>query len=278
MADMQVPTPAGVFDVMTVGPRDGRPVLLLHGFPESAAQWTEQLAALGGAECFAVAPDQRGYSPGARPEYVEDYRIELLVGDVLAVADHFGWQRFDLVGHDWGAAVAWATAAAHPSRIRTLTAVSVPHPDPFGDAVRDDEDQRTRSRYIPVFQSSDAEEILLAHDAEKLRRIYSPGVPGHHADSYVRRFTEPGALTAALNWYRATRFEDAGIGPVTVPTLYVWSTEDAAIGATAAHATAHHVTGPYRFETLEGVSHWIPEQAPDALNRLLLQHLADHQE
>ncbi|MCI2417596.1 alpha/beta hydrolase [Saccharopolyspora sp. K220] len=274
---IQIPTPAGKFDALTAGPEDGRPVLLLHGFPEAAVQWSEQLSVLGGAECFAVAPDQRGYSPGVRPEQVTDYRMAELVGDVLAIAEHFGWSRFDLVGHDWGAAVGWATAAAHPDRVRTLTAVSVPHLDPFGDAMRNDEDQHQRSAYMQVFRSSGAEKTLLADNAKKLRQIYYPGVPQHHVDDYVQRLTEPGALTAALNWYRAMRFGGSRIGPITVPTLYVWSTEDVAIGSTAALATAEHVTGPYRFEMLADVSHWIPEEAPETLTRLLLEHLVAHQ-
>lgn len=274
----QIPTPAGTFDALTAGPQDGRPVLLLHGFPEAAVEFSEQLAVLGGAECFAVAPDQRGYSPGVRPEQVSDYRMSELVGDVLAIAEHFGWERFDLVGHDWGGAVAWATAAAHPDRVRTLTAVSTPHLDAFADALRNDEDQAQRSAYMQVFRSSTAEKTLLADGATKLRRIYYPGVPDHHVDDYVQRLTEPGALTAALNWYRAARFDSGEIGPVRVPTLYVWSTEDVALGSTAALATAEHVTGPYRFEMLEDVTHWVPEEAPDSLNRLLLEHLLAHQD
>ncbi|MER7081289.1 alpha/beta fold hydrolase [Saccharopolyspora kobensis] len=278
MADyIQIPTPAGKFDALTAGPQDGRPVLLLHGFPEAAVEWSEQLAVLGGAECFAVAPDQRGYSPGVRPQQVSDYRMTELVDDVLAIAEHFGWDRFDLVGHDWGAVVAWTTAAAHPERIRTLTAVSIPHPDPFNAALREDEDQATRSAYIQEFRSSTAEKALLADNAKKLRRIYYPGVPEHHVDDYVQRLTEPGALTAALNWYRAARYNSREIGPVEVPTLFAWSTEDVAVGSTAALATADHVTGPYRFEMLEDVSHWIPEEAPDTFTRLLLQHLLAHQ-
>ncbi|WP_433873351.1 alpha/beta fold hydrolase [Saccharopolyspora sp. CA-218241] len=274
---IQIPTPAGTFDALSAGPEDGRPVLLLHGFPEAAQQWTEQLAVLGGAECHAVAPDQRGYSPGVRPEQVLDYRMEELVGDVLSIAGHLGWDRFDLVGHDWGAAVAWATAAAHPDRVRTLTAVSVPHPDPFGDAVRGDEDQQQRSAYMRVFRTAGAERTLLDDGARALRGVYGGAVPQHHVDDYVQRLSEPGALTAALNWYRAMRYGGGRIGPIAVPTLYVWSTEDVAIGSTAALATADHVTGPYRFEMLEDISHWIPEQAPEALSRMLLEHLLAHQ-
>ncbi|MFC7340074.1 alpha/beta fold hydrolase [Saccharopolyspora griseoalba] len=275
---IQIPTPAGNFDALTSGPEDGRPVLLLHGFPEAAVEWSEQLAVLGGAECFAVAPDQRGYSPGVRPQNVADYKMDELVGDVLAIAEHFGWQRFDLVGHDWGAAVAWAVAAAHPDRVRTLTAVSIPHVDAFTKVIREDEDQQQRSAYMQALRASTAEKTLLADDARKLRAIYRPGgVPDHHLDDYVRRLTEPGALTAALNWYRAMK-HNPEIGPVKVPTLYVWSTEDVAVGSAAAMATEQHVTGPYTFEMLQDVTHWIPEEAPDSLNRLLLRHLVAHQE
>jgi pimeloyl-ACP methyl ester carboxylesterase len=273
---LQIPTAAGRFDALTTGPEGGRAVLFLHGFPEAGLQWTAQLSVLGGANCHAVAVDQRGYSPGVRPEAVAEYRLEELVGDVVAIADHLGWQRFDLVGHDWGAVVAWATAAIHPQRLRTLTAVSVPHPDAYAKALREDPDQQQRSAYIRVFRSSGAERTLLANNAEKLRRIYDFKIPERHVTEYVQRFTEPGALTAALNWYRAAAF--GTVGPVSVPTLYVWSTDDVAIGSTGALACGDHVTGPYRFEVLEDVSHWIPEEAPELLSRLLLEHLLAHQD
>lgn len=278
MADYtQISTPAGTFDALTAGTEDGREVLLLHGFPEASLQWTDQLGVLGDAGCRAVAPDQRGYSPGARPDEVFDYRMEELVGDVLAIADQLGWQRFDLIGHDWGAAVAWATAAGNSERVRTLTAVSVPHTDAFGNALRDDEDQQQRSAYMRDFRTPGVERTLLEDNAKKLRRIYDFKIPEQHVDEYVQRLSEPGALTAALNWYRAARY-GGPIGPVSVPTLYVWSTEDVAVGSTAALASAEHVTGPYRFEMLEDISHWIPEQAPEVLSRLILEHLLAHQD
>lgn len=271
-----VTTPAGSFDGLAAGEEDGRPVLLLHGFPEAASEWTHQLAALAAAGYRAVAPDQRGYSPGVRPEAVADYRMELLVEDVLAIADALGWSRFDLVGHDWGAAVAWMVADEHPDRIRTLTAVSVPHPVPFFLALQEDPDQQQRSAYIQVFrQKGQAEKRLLADNAQTLRQVYGYGVPRSRVEDYVARLSEPGALTAALNWYRAMR-PDSSVGRITVPTLYVWSTDDVAIGSTAALATADWIDGPYHFEVLEDVSHWIPEEAAETLSQLLLQHLAGH--
>ena len=267
-----VETAEGAFDAIAAGPPDGRPVLFLHGFPEAAVQWEHQVAVLGRAGHRAVAFDQRGYSPGVRPADPRQYAVDALVGDVLAVADALGWARFDLVGHDWGAAVAWWTAHEHPERLRTLTAVSTPHPRALADAMRTDEDQHLRSGYLTEWRSSSTEKRMLADDAAALRRMFEWQVPPSRVDEYVRRLSEPGALTAALNWYRAGR-PDGRIGQVAVPTMYVWSTEDVAFGSTAAFDTAKWVSGPYRFEMLEDVTHWVPEQAPEALAALLLEHL-----
>jgi pimeloyl-ACP methyl ester carboxylesterase len=269
------------FSALGQGPPGGRPVLFLHGFPQTSWSWHHQLDALAASGFRAVAFDQRGYSSGARPPNIDDYRIDALVADALAVADALGMERFDLVGHDWGAMVAWVTAARHPDRIRTLTAVSVPHPTAFAAALAGgDSDQAGRSSYIGVFrQEGVAERALLSEDrsGDGLRAMFaasglSPG--SAEVEVFVAAMLEPGALTAALNWYRAMSAESLGdVGTITVPTLYVWSTEDLALGRQAAEATGQYVSGPYRFEILTGVSHWIPEAAPDELSRLLLEHL-----
>lgn len=259
------------FDALVAGPGDGEVVLLLHGFPQSAAMWRPQLEALAGAGYRAIAFDQRGYSPGARPEGPENYRIDELVGDALAVA---GPQPFHVVGHDWGAVVAWHLAAKHPERIRTLTALSVPHPLAFATALASPaSDQRAQSSYIGLFQMAGvAEDLLLGGGlAVMLAESRYPG----DIDERVAAMSEPGALTGALNWYRSIDFGLVrGVHGITVPTLYIWSTGDVAVAREGAEATARHVDGPYRFEILEGVSHWIPEEAPDVLNRLLLEHLS----
>jgi len=264
-----------IFDALAVGPADGELVLLLHGFPQSSHEWRAQLGPLGASGYRAVAPDQRGYSPRARPLGVEHYRAEPLVADVIGMADRLGADRFHLVGHDWGAAVAWHTAGRHPERLRSLAAVSVPHPAAFAGALNRD-DQRQRSSYIEVFRHEGrAEELLLEDDGGRLRAMLAGSGLSGDVDEYVRRMREPGAMTAALNWYRAADVGSIdGLGPITTPTMYVWSTEDIALGREAAEATVAHVEGPYRFEVLEGVSHWVPEEAADALNRLLLDHLS----
>src|SRR4051794_18640001 len=266
-----------VFDAVADGPADGRLVMLLHGFPQTSRCWRHVLPVLADAGHRVVAPDQRGYSPGARPEGVESYRVPALVGDVIGLLDALGADRADIVGHDWGAAVAWQVAARHPDRVRTLTAVSVPHPIAFVDALRHDDDQRQRSQYMKLFrQEGVAEELLLRDGGLALRTVFGE-LSAEDVEPYVSRMCEPGVLTAGLNWYRAQQLTDIeGVGPTAVPTLYVWSDNDSALGATAAHATAAHVSASYRFEVLPGVSHWIPEQAPDDLSTWLLEHLSAH--
>jgi pimeloyl-ACP methyl ester carboxylesterase len=263
-----------VFDARADGPDDGELVLLLHGFPQTSFSWRNQLGALSAAGYRAVAPDQRGYSPGARPTDVGEYRVERLVGDVLGFADALGVERFHLVGHDWGGAVAWQVAGRHPERLRTLTSLSTPHPAAFRRSIQDGE-QRDKSSYMLFFRSPEAEPFFLDNDAAGLRALYTAsGLADDAVEEYVRVLTQPGAMSAALNWYRAA---DPGLveglGPITTPTMYVWSTYDPALGREAAEGTAAHVEGPYRFEVLEGVGHWIAEETPDALNTLLLDHL-----
>lgn len=271
---LRIPTEPGTFDALVAGPLGGEAVLLLHGFPECSVQWDHQLGALGAAGYHVVAPDQRGYSPGVRPAAVEDYRLEELAGDVFRMADALGWAEFHLVGHDWGAAVAWAAAAWTPERVRSLVTLSVPHPTPFAAAIRGDEDQAQRSAYLRMFREPrTAERRLLADDAALLRQIYERKVPRSHIEEYVTRLTEPGALTAALNWYRAMGMSTTDVGEITVPTTYLWGTEDVAVGSVAALGTEKQVTGPYRFAMLEDLSHWMCEEAGSLVSDVLLAHL-----
>ncbi len=280
--DMELAAGSWRFRARAAGPEDGRLVLMLHGFPQSSYQWRHQLAALGEAGYRAVAFDQRGYSPGARPEGVENYSVDRLVTDVLAVADELNSHQIDLVGHDWGAAVAWQVAIRYPERLRSLTAVSVPHGAAFRAALASTSgEQLRRSSYIAFFQQEGtAEEALLADGGAGLRRLFEVSAYPDDPAPYIELMQEPGTMTGALSWYRAlakggvdAAFASVAMGPVTVPTLYVWSDQDPAIGREAAEGTAQHVEAPYRFEVMAGVSHWIPEAAPDELNRLLLDHL-----
>jgi pimeloyl-ACP methyl ester carboxylesterase len=271
---IDLPIGAMTFRARVAGPGDGELVLLLHGFPQTSAEWSHQIDALAAAGYRVVAPDQRGYSTGARPAGDEQYRYNALVADVLAFADWAGAHRFHLAGHDWGGLIAWMVAMHAPERLRSLTAVSVPHPAAFAAALATDADQQARSSYVPLFREAGAAERFLADDAAFMRAVLSGATSGA-LDDYVRVLTDPGAMDAALAYYRANDFSDPpDRSSVTVPTLFVWSTDDVALGRTAAEGTGAHVKGPYRFEVLEGVSHWIPDEAPEALSALMLEHLA----
>lgn len=274
----QVAANGMVFDALTAGPKHGEPVILLHGFPEFKEQWMAQLAALAGAGYRAVAVDQRGYSPGARPADVAAYEVGPLVSDVIAIADALGFPRFHLVGHDWGACVAWTVASLHPDRVKSLASFSTPHTAALHHFAQDG-DQKQRLVYVDLFRTPHvAESAFLGNNAEVLRGVYQGKVPADRVELFVQRLSEPGALTAAFNWYRAL---GPGIvlipfaGRITVPTAYVWSDQDMALGRDAAWATASWVDAPYRFEAWPGVTHWIPEEVPDRANRFLLQHLSE---
>ncbi|MFF3071354.1 alpha/beta fold hydrolase [Kitasatospora sp. NPDC057936] len=265
------------FDALAAGPADGELVLLLHGFPEFADCWTAELTALAAAGYRAVAVDQRGYSPDARPEDIADYAVEHLVADALGFADALGSPRFHLVAHDWGGLVAWALASAHPERLHSLTVLATPHPEALFEAMNNGSDQRERSQYVKLFRQPGnvAEHGMLADDAARLHTLYRGALTEELIESNVRRLTEPGALTAGLNWYRAINDElRVPAGEITVRTLFVWGTEDMALGRDAAELTAKHVSAPYRFVPLEGATHWLPEADADRIMPLLLEHLA----
>jgi pimeloyl-ACP methyl ester carboxylesterase len=262
------------FDAIAAGPFNGDLVLCLHGFPQFADAWTPVLEALGAAGFRAVAFDQRGYSPGARPAGIAAYAMPHLVADVIAVADKLGATRFHLIGHDWGGAVAWAVAGAHADRLKTLTVLSTPHAEALTAAIRSDPDQQTRSGYMLMFRAPEgvAETYLLGDDAANLRAVYKGKVAPGQIDSIVERLGDGGALTPALGWYRAMA-DNPRVGQIIVPTLFVWGDEDQALGRTAALATARHVEGPYRFEIVEGGSHWLIDERPDAIIALIAPHL-----
>lgn len=259
------------FDVRTSGPEDGEPVMLLHGFPETSLSWSSVAHRLNNADLQVIAPDQRGYSPHARPPEVEDYRTSLLADDVIGIADAMGIDSFHLVGHDWGSAVAWVVAGAHPERVRTLTAVSVPHLAAYNAALRDDADQQERASYIQLFrQPGKAEDLLLADAGRRLTAMYGDAVPIGLVVRFVAHLAEPGALTAALNWYRAMGADLAETPRTQVPTTFVWGALDQAIGRAGAEACGDYVDADFRFVELADTGHWIPEQSPDALAEAII--------
>ncbi|NNN22140.1 MAG: alpha/beta hydrolase [Acidimicrobiales bacterium] len=271
------------FTCRTAGNRNGEPVLLLHGFPETSASWLSAMAILKDQGFFLVAPDQRGYSPGARPLEIEAYTMDELSMDAFAIADHYGFETFHLVGHDWGGGIAWMMALKHPERLKTLNVVSTPHPLALLQAYTSGtSDQGEKSSYMQFFQQESVpEEMLLANHGDGLRMMFKlSGLDTEKKEyqsqlsEYIDTLLEPHAMTCALNWYRAMGKSDMSfLGPVEMPTLYIWSTEDVALGREAAEATENFVKGPYQFEVLDGLSHWIPEEAPEIMANLLGQHM-----
>lgn len=271
---MQITARELVFDVQAGGPADGPPVLLLHGFPQHTGEWDLVAPRLQDAGARTYAFDQRGYSPGARPADVAAYAMGECVADAVAVLDALGVDRAHVVGHDWGAIVAWHLAAEHPDRVRTLTAISVPHPAAYAKALAADADQQRRSAYIGLFQQpGKAEDLLLEQDGQRLRELFT-GVPADRVERFVTPMLDRARLTGGLNWYRALGRGPMTVGPVSVPTTFVWSDQDLAVGAAAAQGCARQVTGDYRFVTLPGVSHWIPDEAPDEVAREVLARMA----
>lgn len=267
----EIPVGDLTFDVLISGPDDGIPLVALHGFPESAASWGRLTPLLTAAGYRVIAPNQRGYSAGARPEGVDAYKIEHLVADVVGLLDALGLSDAHLVGHDWGSAVAWQVAGRHPNRIRSLTAISVPHPTAFGWALREDEDQKQRSSYIGLLrQEGKAEEVLSEDNFRRLRAMFDGQFDPEFADEHIRVLSGEGALTGALNWYRAMTRDFGDIDRTTVPTTYVWSTGDTALGRAGAERCGEFVDAPYEFVVLDGGSHWIPEERAEELAEAIL--------
>lgn len=263
------------FDVRDDGPLDGPVVVALHGFPQTSACWSAVTPHLVAAGYRVLAPDQRGASPCARSAGVRAYGMRPLVGDVLALADAAGADRFHLLGHDWGAAVAWTVAGRHRDRVASLSAVSVPHPAAMVRALPGA--QALRSWYIAAFQVPRLPEaVLRARGGAAARRLLASTGMRDTAEA-VRLLRDPATATALLNWYRALRLRDQPTaGRTRVPTLFAWSDGDTAIGRRAAEGAARFVAAPYRFAVLEGATHWIPEQRPDELAALVLEQLAAH--
>ena len=259
-----------VFDVRDSGPPDGDTVVLLHGFPQDGSSFDRVAPGLHAAGLRTLAPDQRGYSPGARPAGRSAYRTAECVEDVIALLDAAGVDRAHVVGHDWGGAVAWGLAGLFPDRVRSLVVLSTPHPAALTRSFVTSA-QGLRSWYMALFQLPWLPELLVAPMLG--RSLQDSGLPAADADRYARRMREPGALSAALNWYRAMPFSlRSPIPPSTVPTTYAWGRSDFALGRAAAGRTRDHVTGPYRFAELDA-GHWLPETRPDEVVRLVLDRV-----
>ena len=263
------------FNARTAGPADGQLVILLHGFPQTSYEWRKQMPVLARAGYHVVAPDQRGYSPGARPTADADYTMDHMVADTIAIADRFHARKFHLVGHDWGAGVAWATAIEHPDRLRSLTAVSVPHPAAYAKASENPAGEQSRKKgYINTFAAPGAAAGLASEGF--LRAAFGTTATDADIAEYMKVLGTTEAMNAALAWYRANDLRTGlgtGAPKVKVPTLFVYGTADCCLGRDAADLTKNYVDAPYNYEVLDGVTHWIPEAANVDLAAILVPFL-----
>lgn len=255
------------------GPADGRPVVCLHGFPDSGRLWRHQVGPLADAGFRVVVPDLRGFGRSDKPDGVDAYNLLVLAGDVAAVLDDAGVERAHVIGHDWGAALTWMVATFLPERVDHAVAMSVGHPASFAAAGLP---QREKSWYMLLFQFEGVAEDWLSRDAWANLREW-----GHHPDhdAVVQELEANGSLTPALNWYRANVPAAALAGPppdlppVPGPVMGLWSSGDFALLESQMAGSGAQCAGGFRYERIDGPGHWLQLEAPDRVNELLLDFL-----
>ncbi len=279
----QVETHDGVcLHVITAGDEDAPLVVLLHGFPEDCFGWRHQITPLVEAGFRVWVPDQRGYGESDRLPRVRDYALDRLSDDVVDLIDAAGVERAAVVGHDWGAAVAWWTAARHPARITRLGILNVPHPMAMERALLRSPAQMLRSWYIVFFQIPWLPEWLigLRRGALVARTLRGSSRPGTFTDAdlehYRAAWSRPGALRAMIHWYRSaarrhSRLEDPQIH---CPVRILWGVRDAFLGVELAHASLEHCDAG-ELTLFENATHWLQHEEPDAVNRALIDFLSD---
>ncbi|MET7248075.1 alpha/beta fold hydrolase [Methylobacterium sp. EM32] len=275
----RIPVRGLTLNIAESGPADGPLTLLLHGFPETWWAWRHQIGPLAAAGLRVVAPDQRGYGQSSRPEGIPAYHLDRLAEDVTGLADALGYDRFRLVGHDWGGLVAWWVASRHPDRVERVAILNAPHPDVFGAYARRHPSQVLRSFYVGLFQLPGLPEALLrAGDCAALRRALTrssrPGAfSPHDLDLYAAAWRRPGAITAMLNWYRALRLpREAAPGPIRLPALVLWGERDTALERDLAAESLRLCTdGAVRY--FPAATHWLQHEEPQAVNEALIGFL-----
>lgn len=263
----------GEYDFPVVDHGEGPAVLLLHGFPDSRHLWRHQVPTLAAAGFRVIAPDLRGFGDAPKPAGVDSYALPLAIGDILGILDALGVERAHVVGHDWGAVVAWLLASLHPERAASLTALTVGCPGTSGQRTIE---QFEKAWYLFFFHNEGvAEEWLRRDDWSGLRML----LRGRgDVERYVADLSRPGALTAALNWYRANAPAESllalpDLPPVRVPVLGVSADGDAYLAESNVRDSHEKVEGTWRYERMEGVGHWLMLDRPAELNRLLIEFL-----
>lgn len=271
---------------MTAGPENGTPVILLHGFPEFHYGWRKQIPALVEAGFHVIVPDQRGYNLSDKPKGVSSYKLDILAKDIIGLLDHFGIEKARVVGHDWGAVVAWTLALENPSRLEKLAILNVPHPDVMTRFILKNPEQRKKSWYVFFFQIPFFVEWVLSRSNYRnmARMLVGSGRKSTFSRSdieeYRKAWSQPGALTAMLNWYRSifrnsVKYVFRGQVParrVKVPTLILWGRNDVAL--------SHEMVQPSlnlcdmgRSVMFEKATHWVQHDEAEAVNKHLIEFL-----
>jgi pimeloyl-ACP methyl ester carboxylesterase len=280
-------------NLASAGPEDGEPILFLHGFPESHRTWRHQLDGL--SDRYRVhAPDQRGFAASDKPEGVENYETDRIVADVVALADALGLEDFTLAGHDWGGAVAWTAALTHPLRVKRLIIVNAPHPLVFQKSLIDDPAQREASQYISFFRSPAAEAAITGMGLENfldrvlLSHADSARLPAEERQHYLDDWSQPGALTAMLNWYRASRMSVPAPGEeakaplwthapfpkLKMPTLVIWGLKDSALLPVQLEGLPDLIED-LRLITSPSAGHFITWEEPDTVTSAIRDFMAE---
>ena len=265
-----------VFDCRVAGmSNDGDGVILLHGFPETSHMWIDLMKLISGKGHKVVAPDQRGYSSKARPKQITEYTMKKIVADVFSIADSFEFEKFHLVGHDWGSSIGWGVVALKPDRVLSWTAMSVPHMLAFRTAYQNDKDQRKKSRYFGFFRLPLIPEFYFSfNNYQNLKKIWRKSTDDQ-IEVYMNVFNQEGALKAALNWYRAnigTKITDDNFitfGEVKTPSQLIWGNKDIALGRTGAELTKKYMMGPYQFVEIDA-GHWLIQEAYEEVSVSIL--------
>ena len=269
--------------VAQAGPKSGVPVVLLHGFPEFWYGWRKQLPALVEAGCRVILPDQRGYNLSDKPKGAKNYDIPILVDDIIGLIDALGYEKVNLVGHDWGAIVAWTLAIKYPERLHRLSIMNVPHPVVMKRFLQRDFEQMRRSWYAMFFQLPWIPEAMLqANNWQRAERSLrrnenSKSFTNEDIEKYKEAWSQPDAITSMLNWYRAairSRGSSSSDMRIKVPTLMMWGMKDVALSHRMARPSMDYVDDGNLILFPEA-THWVQHDAADEVNHYLIDFIFD---
>ena len=248
-------------------------IILLHGFPETSRMWEKSMDYFVSNGFYVIAPDQRGYSFGARPNFIKDYSIDKLAIDIIQISEKLNVNNFHLIGHDWGAAVGWYLTAKQPKKIKSFTSLSVPHLNAFSNSLKNNSDQKYKSYYMLLFQIRYLPEFVLKLFNFKILRAIWGKHEAREVQSYINTFKEKNALSSAINWYRASYFTKISkLEDILVPTLLIYGKRDRYLGRYAIDQTRKYVSGRYKLKIINA-SHWLIQECFDEVVGEILKHI-----